>query len=139
MFKKILVPLDLTDHHRKAVDVAAELARQGGGEVTLLHVIEVIPGLPMEEEKTFYDRLGRVGRKHLDKYGADLAERQVPWRAKVLFGNRAAEIAGFAKESGADLIVLTAPRPDPDKPAAGWGSMSLKVGVAAECPVLLVK
>jgi hypothetical protein len=39
----------------------------------------------------------------------------------------------------ADLIVLTAPRIDPDHPVAGWASLSFKISLLAECPILLVK
>src|ERR1051326_9108272 len=51
MFKRILIPLDLTDKHHAALSKAADLARHSDGRVTLLHVIEVIPGLAVEEEK----------------------------------------------------------------------------------------
>ena len=53
MFKKILLPLDLTDRHAAALQLAAELARQGGGEVTLLHVVEVIPAYDIAENTSF--------------------------------------------------------------------------------------
>jgi Universal stress protein family len=50
MFPKILWPVDLTDRHQQALDIAGELATQSRGAVTLLHVVEVVPGLSMEEE-----------------------------------------------------------------------------------------
>ena len=42
VFQKIVVPLDLTDRHQQAIDVAAELASRSGGMVSLLHAIETI-------------------------------------------------------------------------------------------------
>ena len=57
MFKQILLPLDLTDKHQAAFDLAVKLTRESGGTIVLLHVIEVIAGLPVDEEKTFYQRL----------------------------------------------------------------------------------
>jgi hypothetical protein len=39
----------------------------------------------------------------------------------------------------ADLLILTAPRLDPATPSAGVESMSYKVGVLSQRPVLLVK
>ncbi len=139
MFKKLLVPLDLTDKHQAVLDAAAELAQQNGGDVTLLHVIEVIAGLSVEEEKRFFNHLERSAQRHLQSYVKALTERQIPCQEKVLIGNRAREIVDFASEIGADLILLTAPGVDPEKPAAGWGSLSYKVGVLSRCPVLLVK
>jgi nucleotide-binding universal stress UspA family protein len=53
MFRRILLPLDLTDKHDGALKRAAELARQSGGEISLLHVIERIPGLEAEEDQQF--------------------------------------------------------------------------------------
>src|SRR5262245_13313567 len=139
MFKKILVPVDLTDKHRQALDVAGELAAQSGGEVTLLHVVETIPGLPMEEERTFYNRLERVARSHLEGLGKRLAERKVACRVEVRHGHRAPESTRYATEMAADLIILTAPRFDPAAPGAGWGSMSYTVGILSQCPVMLVR
>jgi nucleotide-binding universal stress UspA family protein len=139
MFKKILVPLDLTFKHRQAIDTAAELARQSGGEVILLHVIELLHGMPRAEEKEFYDRLERAAQVHLDKHLIDLKEHNVPCRQEVLFGVRGVEVLRRARSLGADLIVLTSPRIDPDHPENGWGSLSFKLGIFASCPVLLVK
>jgi nucleotide-binding universal stress UspA family protein len=139
MFKKILLPVDLSERHQPALEVAAELATQSGGEVVLLHVVEVIAGLAMEEEKTFYGRLEKVARSHLARLGNALTSRNVSWRAEVFCGHRGPAIVRHAGELGADLIVLTAPRLDPNNLAAGWGSLSYKVGILAACPVLLVK
>jgi nucleotide-binding universal stress UspA family protein len=105
----------------------------------LLHVIEVIPGLAMEEEKPFYARLEKTARKHLEGLGAQLEGKEVRWQAEVRFGTRGPDIVRYAGETGADLIVLTSPRFDPERPAAGWGSLSHKLGILAACPVLLVK
>ncbi len=63
MFKKILAPIDLTDKHGPALNAAADLAKQAGGEIVLLHVIEVIAGLPLEEDKNFYGRLEQKARR----------------------------------------------------------------------------
>jgi nucleotide-binding universal stress UspA family protein len=139
MFKKILLPLDLTDKHQPAINIAVELARQGKGKVILLHVIELIHGMPVAEEEEFYGRLERTAQPHLERFGAGLTRRRVAWQGVVLFGNRPAEIARYAADGKADIIVLTAPQIDPNNPTVGWGSLSYKVGILAPCPVLLVK
>jgi len=139
MFKKILLPLDLTDRHQAALDMAGDLAAQGGGEVVLLHVIEAIPGLSLEEEKDFYTRLERSARERLAHHAAGLKERGVACRYEVVIGGRAHETVARAAALGADLIVLTSPPFDPDRPVAGLGSLSWKIGMVARCPVLLVK
>jgi nucleotide-binding universal stress UspA family protein len=139
MFSKIVLPVDLSDRHRPAVNLALDLAREGGGEIILLHVIETLVGVGMEEERPFYHRLETTARQHLVRLAEEFDRHKVPWRAEVRYGRRAPQIARFATEAGADLIVLTAPRFDPLDPGAGWGSLSWKVSFLTPCPVLLVK
>ena len=139
MFKKILVPVDLSDTHQQALEIAARLAGEGDGQVTLLHVVEVIPGLWVEEERDFYDRIETTARDHLSRLGRQLEDRHVPRREEIIFGNRAEEIVRYATETGVDLIVLSSHRIDLKNPGAGWGTLSYKIGILSQCPVLLVK
>ena len=57
MYKRILVPIDLTEKSLGAVDVAYEFAQRFGSEVILLHVIETIEHVQFDELKGFYQRL----------------------------------------------------------------------------------
>jgi nucleotide-binding universal stress UspA family protein len=139
MFKKILLPVDLSDRHQRALDAATDLAKQSTGEVTLLHVIEVIAGLSMEEEKNFYKRLEKSARDHLAQLSDRLKGQRIAWRTEILYGHRGPEVIRYAAEKGADLIVLTSPRIDLNNPGVGWGSLSYKIGMLSPCPVLLVK
>jgi nucleotide-binding universal stress UspA family protein len=137
MFQKILLPVDLSDRHQQALQAAAELALQSRGEVVLLHVIEVIPGLSGEDD--FYSRLERVARKHMEALKANLDKKRVPSRVEILFGNRGQEIVQWGRKEHTDLVVLSAPVIDPDNPALSMGSLSYKVGIFAPCAVLLVR
>jgi universal stress protein A len=139
MFSKILLPVDLTDTHQQAIEIAAKLASESGGQVTLLHVVEVIPGLWVDEEREFYDRIEAAARDHLSRLGRQLEAMNVPRREEIIFGNRAEEIVRYAMEIGSDLIVLRSHRIDLNSPGAGWGTLSYKVGILSQCPVLLVK
>jgi nucleotide-binding universal stress UspA family protein len=138
-FQKILLPVDLSAKHGPALEVAAQLAGRDGGEVILLHVIEVIPGLEVSEEKHFYGRLEKLAAAHLEKLGEILKAKHVRQRPEILLGNRGAETVRYAREKGIDLIVVTSPPVDPKNLATSWGSLSYKIGLAANCPVLLVK
>jgi nucleotide-binding universal stress UspA family protein len=139
MFRKIVLPVDLSEEHGPALKIAVELAGQSGGEVSLLHVVELIPGLSMDEEKGFYTRLEKLARAHLHRLSQQLSKAKIPWREEVVYGNRGVEIIRYARETATDLIVLSAPRLHPDNLPEGWGSVSYKVGLVAPCPVLLVK
>jgi nucleotide-binding universal stress UspA family protein len=139
MFKKILLPVDLSNRHGPALEIGQNLARQNRAEIILLHVIELIAGLSMGEEKDFYQKLEKVAEARLKKLEARVGLRKVPHSRRILFGHRGPTIIKYAKELGADLIVLTAPQVDLRNPSAGWGSLSYKVSILARCPVLLVK
>ena len=139
MFQKILVPVDLSDTHQQALEIAAKLAGESDGHIILLHVVEVIPGLWVEEERDFYDRIETAARDHLTRLGRRLEEVHVPKREEIIFGNRADEIVRYAMEVGVDLIVLSSHRIDLKNPGAGWGTLSYKIGILSQCPVLLVK
>ena len=137
MFKKILLPMDLTAKHGPALHAAAELCRQSAGEVILFHAIETIPGLPLEEEKSFYGRLESSANEHLARLLAECAASKCPVAMKC--AGASAEETLRSREQGCDLIILTAPQFREDKPAVGLGSLGWKIGVMASCPVLLVK
>lgn len=138
MFERILVPLDLSPRHLTAVDVAAEV-RAPEGEVTLIHVVEVIPGIPIGEDRAFYDRIEAQVEGHLGGQRERLDGQGVPCQVAIRYGDRAEEIVRYAEEIAADLIVLGSHRIDPETPGAGWGTLSYKIGILAPCPVLLVK
>jgi nucleotide-binding universal stress UspA family protein len=139
MFHKILVPVDLADRHESALEIAARLATHDAGEVTLLHVIEVLHGLPREEDPKFYDRLEVKSRARLDALTARLKEKGVSARPVVLYGERVPEVLRYTLQERVDLIVLSSHPPDPNQPGGGLGTMSYLIGVAARCPVMLVK
>jgi nucleotide-binding universal stress UspA family protein len=139
MFQKILVPVDLTDRHGAALDIAARLATESEGEVVILHVIELVQGLTREEDPPFYRRLEMKANEYITHLVEALEWKKVKVHNEILYGNRVAEIVAFARRTGTDLIVLASHPFDPSQPAANWGSLSHQVGLLATCPVLLVK
>jgi universal stress protein A len=138
-FRHILVPTDLTDRTEKALELARQLASPAAARVTLLHVIETIEGLSLDELRPFYERLERKARsvmESLTKRAGDAA----PAVARVIVqGRRAEEIVNYAAANEVDLIVLASHRVKPSRVDRDWGTMSYKVGILAQCPVLLVK
>ena len=139
MFKNILVPVDLTDAHGHTLEIAAELAGRTGGQVTVLHVIELIAGLSQEEGKEFYGRLEKKAHEHVAGLAGRITAQKVPCQTAVVFGNRTAEVLRQAQQHAIDLIVMTSHRIDPQQGPAGLGTLSHKIGILSPCPVLLVK
>jgi nucleotide-binding universal stress UspA family protein len=139
MFQRILVPVDLSDRHAAALRLTGELCARPHGEARLLHVIELIPGLSVEEERPFYDRLEKAARAHLEGLAQRLERLKVCCHTDLRLGHRVEQIVLCAREMNADLMVLTSPPPDPRNVLAGAGSLSFRVGLVAPCPVLLVR
>lgn len=138
MFDHFIVPVDLSDRNTAAIRTACELARPGKGFVTVLHVVEMLD-LPYEEISAFYDRLEARAAARLDEISRPLAEADVEFEQLVLFGDPAEEIVDFAAQATKSLIVLQSHRVDPAQPTVGWATLSYKVAILAESPILLVK
>ena len=139
MFRTIVVPVDLTDRNRPAVEMAAKLSTPSQGTIHLLHVIETIPGFSVEEEPEFYGRLEKRATEHLDSLSAPLSERGIRFEADVIYGARAKTILEEVIRIGADLLVIQSHRIDGERRGEGLGTLSHQVGLFAPCPVLLVR
>ncbi|MFH1885429.1 MAG: universal stress protein [Pseudomonadota bacterium] len=139
MFENILVPTDLAQRSRRALAIALRMATPGTGTVSLLHVIETLADTPFEEIKDFYARLEERAHAGMDEMTAPVRDSRVEIIQKISYGNRAQEILRAAQEMGADLIVLNSHKVEPQDTAGGWGTISYKVGILAQCPVMLVK
>jgi nucleotide-binding universal stress UspA family protein len=114
MAKRILVPLDRTEHAEAVLPIVADIARSSGGSVRLINVARI-----PEQKFGDYGRVvayesqevERVTFSRLD-YLRD-AEAQldgVPVESVVRFGDPAEEIAHEAEAFGADLVAVTEPR-----------------------------
>lgn len=139
MFRNILIPVDFSEGNKGALEIAAAMARRSEAVITLFHVIETIDDADFVEMKDFYGRLEKRATKAMDGLMATLADHDLTVKQKIVFGNRAAKILLYAVEYKADLIVLSSHKINPAEPAKGWGSISHKVGILSQCPVLLVK
>jgi universal stress protein A len=136
-FHHVLVPTDLTERTEKAFHVADKLAVSDGSRITLVHVIETIEGMQFDELKPFYDRLERRARATMTRFARRVPSMRV--ENALIYGRRAEEIVKFAAVNDVDLIVLASHRVNLSKLNRDWGTISYKVGLLAQCPVLLVK
>jgi nucleotide-binding universal stress UspA family protein len=139
MFKRILVPVDFTEKSMPAIDAAFTLARQMGAEVILLHVIETIEHVQIDEMKPVYERLAISARSGLQEFSERFEAQDLPVEQLLVYGHRADSIIESAIEKRADLIILASHRVDPDRPGHDWSSISYAVAILSPTPVLLVK
>ena len=139
MFKHILVPIDLSDRHARALTAALALARQSRARVTLLHVIQSVQNIPPDELKAFYRELTRASLRKLARVARRFVARRVEVRTELTIGEPAREIVRLAAKRRADLVVMGSHEVRPGRPSTGWGTTSYKVGIFCRCPILLVK
>lgn len=139
MFKHILVPTDLTDRDRKAMEIAVKMAFQNTKKITLLHVIETIEDAQTEDFQKFYKQLGLRSGQKMDLIVNQYKKENLIIEKQILFGRRVHEILNFAAHSDIDLIIMSSHRLDAENLSEGWGTISFKVGVLSHCPVMLVK
>ena len=139
MFEHILVPLRLGSADARLIEPALGLARMSQADVTLLHVVEKIAGLPGAELRRFHEGLAKRARKTLERHAKAFSREGVPVSISVLLGEAPAEIVRFAMSHEVDLIVMGSHCVRAEDDARGWGTTSYKVGLLCQCPVLLVK
>jgi nucleotide-binding universal stress UspA family protein len=137
MFDHVLVPVDLTDRNRRALETAARLAGDDG-EVTLLHVIETLD-LPFDELEDFYQRLHDRAQAEMDRMAEPLSVSGVEVIQRVSYGHRLKEILAYAHENATDLIVMSSRRLEAAEGPASLATLSHQVAILSQIPVLLVK
>jgi len=141
MFKKILVPTDGSGRAREAAEEAIELAKNVGGEVHFLYVVDssITSGVP---EDWAWEQLEGVlqeeGRKSVGKLEKMSEEAGVETERVVLEGIPHREILSYAKDEAMDLIVIaTAGRKGLDKLL--MGSTTERVLRSSDVPILVIK
>jgi nucleotide-binding universal stress UspA family protein len=140
MFKKILVPIDLTELtiSKPALDSAVELALQAKGTLRLISVETLLPAsfmeyVPLEFDKTQEERAMRA----LEEISAGLAIPKESISHTVRFGGIYVEILAEADDWGADLIVVGSHRPSMSTYLIG--SNAKTIVRHAKCSVLVIR
>jgi nucleotide-binding universal stress UspA family protein len=137
-FQKILFPVDMSDSCTATAPFVEAMARKYSAEVTLLHVLEMPPGLipdwyggavPMIDTTAIWQAETKAAQSYLTNRFQGLKVHRV-----VVEGDAAQGIDDYARENGTDLIML---------PTHGYGlfrtlllgSVTAKVLHDTPCPV----
>jgi universal stress protein A len=139
VFNRILVPTDLTERSLKALEVAVRMALHDGSRISLLHVIETIDDAEFEDFQDFYRKLEKHARKLMEEMVGKYGDERVIIERDIIYGKRVKEIVRFAEEQAIDLIVLSSHPVEKEAGLQAWGTISYKVGILSNCPVMLVK
>jgi nucleotide-binding universal stress UspA family protein len=141
-FRRILCALDFSPPSQEALRCAIELARDGGGQIVLLHVIEGLLGekprdLHVDMRGYLHTAEQRV-RDGLREALGGMDARLLEGEPVVATGRAHTEILRVAHESGADLIALGV-HGQGVLDRVLFGSTARHVIRAAPCPVLSVR
>ena len=141
--KRILVPVDFSEHSKKALNYAIPFARQFDAELTVLYVVEpaIYPadlsfgqvGLPNLEAE-----LRSRGEEELAELIAGTLPNDVRVVASVRTGLPFVEIISYARDEHVDLIVV-ATHGHTGVEHILFGSTAEKIVRKAPCPVLVVR
>ncbi len=140
MFKKILVPIDLTEPEfsKPAVDAAVELALASGGEVRIVNVLPMTPVMLAEYVPADFDTQQRQSSeeavaKLANESGLDSTRLTTVIRQGGIYH----EVLEEAEMMEADLIVMVSHRPA--LKTYFLGSNAGHVVRYATCSVLVVR
>lgn len=139
MFDKILLAVDGSETSRKAVPVAAGVARGSASEVVVCHVREreILAKAP----ETVMAEKSEEAMALVDNIVRELKDAGVNARPQVrtaAYGSVAREIRDLARSEGVGLIVMGS-RGLGELSGLLIGSVTHKVLHLAECPVLVVR
>lgn len=140
--KKIVVPTDFSSLSTKAVEQAAEVAAKFGAEVIILHVLEQhlsdTPDFAFGLAFSRYVAESRsIAERNLQKL-RDAAARVTPnVKTGMIEGAPKSEIVRFARNEGADLIVMSTHGRSGVLHAI-LGSVAESVIRTASCPVMTI-
>ncbi|HWR03236.1 MAG TPA: universal stress protein [Humidesulfovibrio sp.] len=138
-FRKILVPMDNSEHSRNALRYALGLAQTQGAHLALLHCFGRIPMLiGGEPRKELVRDLVREAEKLMAPYVKKVRELGLEPALIIKEGRPGEVIVQEAKSGDYDLIVMGT-RGLSDMQGVLMGSDAHRVLSAAHCPVLLTR
>jgi nucleotide-binding universal stress UspA family protein len=142
--KKILVPVDFSQHSEYAAEMAADLARKNNAELYLLHALDI----PVYEENWRHDNyqnfeeglfLMKRARKRFDEFKSKEFFKGVRVVEAVQFQNTYELIAELADKHKIDLIVMGSKGVGSGLKGYFLGSNTEKVIRFSNVPVITVK
>jgi universal stress protein A len=137
-FKKILVPVDFDQSSLEALEIAAKLARQNDGTISVMHIVPVemdVSGMPQytelikQQENLDRDKLLAIVKQYLSEVKYEILDEM---------GSPAQVIAEVATRLPADLIVMVT-HGRRGLARLVEGSIAEKVLRIAPCPVLAIR
>ena len=139
MLKKILLATDGSDHARKAIEYASDIAAKYKATVYLIHVVPPLHSVAEVDVKKIQDNQQKFANQIIEEAEREVKKKGVEgYQSTILQGEPAREIIEFARKNSVDMIVM-------GSHGAGkvetlmLGSVSNKVCHLTNCTCLTVK
>ena len=110
--KRILCPIDFSDHSRHALDHAVTIARWYESTITMLHVCTAVPvaayapGTPILPSAVLTPADRDELRASMKRFADDEGVSDLPVQMEVIEGNTVGEILATAERLPSDLLVM---------------------------------
>lgn len=139
----ILVPIDFSNHSRKSLSYASEIAQSYNAKLQVFHIIEetIHPAFSISGKSSVFDLIPGIqedSQNRAEKLVKDVVSNKVDFEITVKGGRATSDIVKFAKENSTDLIVI-ATHGLTGLEHMLLGSVTEKVVRMAHCPVFTVK
>jgi nucleotide-binding universal stress UspA family protein len=146
LFRRVLCAIDFSDSSMRALEYAVSLAQEAGGQLTLMHVVELLPedvGLESSwaTQRTVADYVAAArtaGQARLEAAVPDAARQYCEVETVLGSGKPYREILREAAARQSDLLVLGVHGRNP-LDLLVFGSTAQQVVRRADCPVLTVR
>jgi len=154
MFNNILVAVDGSEHSKKALNYAVELAKKFDGKITLIHAYSTVvsfvpsvdalsaPALTPPASAVVAAKISeeskQIGKRILDETEQIVKEKGISVEKILREGDAVKEIVAVAQEGKFDLVIVGHRGLSKLKELL-LGSVSEGVSHKAPCPVLIVK
>lgn len=142
--RRILVPVDFSEESSLATSMAARLlaGRKGGGEIILLHAIELLVEWPTPDMPTvmprYWDDAEATAKRQLESIAASMRSDQLKVEVRTFRGYPPDAIDLECKSGGFDLIAMGT-RGKGGLERFMLGSVAERVLHHASCPVITVR
>ena len=140
MFKKILVPIDVSqsDSGAASLNAAADLGSTTGAELVLLNVVSPVPNLVASQLPSNYiEAAQESASKVMEEMASKAGLKPGSFEIRTARGSTYDEILTAANSSGADLIVVASHQPGLSDYLLG--STAAKIVRHAKISVLVIR
>ena len=140
MFKKILVPIDVSqsDSGAASLNAAADLGSTTGAELVLLNVVSPVPNLVASQLPSNYiEAAQESASKVMEEMASKAGLKSGSFEIRTARGSTYDEILSAANSSGADLIVVASNQPGLSDYLLG--STAAKIVRHAKISVLVIR